>query len=288
MPTTPTAQSNSAEQYSPKEMELVNYHRNTIANKQVGQDEQGNPVTVYIATVQIPEGPNKGKFVNVPGYFDGKTHNDDGEIYAKWRNEIASGKWPTYDNVNVADQRAKQVHSVMDNEVESARQALQQQKSQQPKGAMPTPTVQTLSAPPAPVGSSTRMMEMRRGPGVGEMDPPTVSPLRQPQPQAFTPRAQAQMAMRGMPQFGTEQIQEDAYQVGKYEMATPLPGHSALAGSQASKGNLAERDYWRKENMRAEREALELPEGIPLQPKPYVQPDEDILRFRPLRPLRDY
>lgn len=28
--------------------------------------------------------------------------------------------------------------------------------------------------------------------------------------------------------------------------------------------------------------------NIPLQPKPDVQPDEDILRFRPLRPLRDY
>jgi len=224
MPTTPTAQSNSAEQYSPKEMELVNYHRNTIANKQVGQDEQGNPVTVYIATVQIPEGPNKGKFVNVPGYFDGKTHNDDGEIYAKWRNEIASGKWPTYDDVNVADQRAKQVHSVMDSEVENARQTLQQQKSQQPKVAMPTPTAQTPFAPPTPVGSSTRMMEMRRGPGVGEMEPPTVSLLRQPQPQAFTPRAQAQMAMR----------------------------------------------------------------DIPLQPKLDVQPDEDILRFKPLRPLLDY
>ena len=68
------------------------------------------------------------------------------------------------------------------------------------------------------------MMEMRRGPGVGEMEPPTVSLLRQPQPQAFTPRAQAQMAMR----------------------------------------------------------------DIPLQPKLDVQPDEDILRFKPLRPLLDY
>jgi hypothetical protein len=167
------------------------------------------------------------------------------------------------------------------------KQMLAELEAEKAGQARPAAAPQAPSAP-MPVGQSTRMMEMRRGPGVGEMDPPTVSPLRQPQPQAFTPRAQAQMAMWGMPQFGTEQIPEDAYQVGKYEMATPLPGHSALAGSQASKGNLAERDYWRKENMRAEREALELPEGIPLQPKPYVQPDEDILRFRPLRPLRDY
>jgi len=170
---------------------------------------------------------------------------------------------------------------------EDRKQMLAELEAEKAGQARPAAAPQAPSAP-MPVGQSTRMMEMRRGPSVGEMEPPTVSPLRQSQPQAFTPRAQAQMAMRGMPQFGTEQIPEDAYQLGKYEMATPLPGHSAIAGSQASKGNLAERDYWRKANMQAEREALRLPEGIPLQPQPYVQPDEDILRFRPLRPMRNY
>lgn len=99
---------------SPQEMELVKYHRDTIAKGKVGRDEQGRPVTVYISTVEIQDGPNKGKFVNVPGYYNGNIHKTDDEVYAQWKTEILAGKWPVYDQVEVADARAKEIHTIMD------------------------------------------------------------------------------------------------------------------------------------------------------------------------------
>jgi len=99
---------------SPQEMEIVNYHRNTIKSGQVGKDEQGRPVTVYSNTIQVPEGQHRGKFVTVPGYFGGKMTDDEHELWQKWGSEINSGKWPLYDNPYHADQRAKHIHGIMD------------------------------------------------------------------------------------------------------------------------------------------------------------------------------
>lgn len=96
------------------EMNIVNYHRNTVATGTQGKDEEGRPVTVFSSTIQIPEGEHKGKYVTVPGYFDGKVHTDEGEIYSKWKNTIKGGKWQVYENPQVADKRAKFLHTIMD------------------------------------------------------------------------------------------------------------------------------------------------------------------------------
>lgn len=98
---------------SPAEMGIVNYHRNTIASGQVGRDAQGRPVTVYSQTIKIP---GTQKFATVPGYFDGQMHDDENDIYDRWKDEISAGKWPSYDDPRVAGQRAKYIHGIMDSE----------------------------------------------------------------------------------------------------------------------------------------------------------------------------
>lgn len=103
---------------TPQEMAIVNYHRSTVSSGNTGRDEAGRPVTVYSTTIEIPDGPLKGKFVTVPGYFDGAVHTDDDAIYSKWRDEIAAGRWPVYANSRAADARAKYIHGIMDAEPE--------------------------------------------------------------------------------------------------------------------------------------------------------------------------
>ena len=62
---------------TPQEMEIVRYHRRTIARGETGKDAEARPVTVYSNTIEIPEGNQKGRFVTVPGYFDGKIHDNE-------------------------------------------------------------------------------------------------------------------------------------------------------------------------------------------------------------------
>ena len=102
---------------TPSEMSIVNYHRDTIKNNKVGKDKEGNPVTVYSTTIEIPG----GKFVTVPGYFGGKINTDEDKIYEHWKNEIDTGKWPIYNNSKEADDRAKYIHKIMDMEEDDAR-----------------------------------------------------------------------------------------------------------------------------------------------------------------------
>ena len=105
---------------TPEEMEIVYYHRNTIASGKVGKDPEGRPVTVYYNTIQVPAGPYKGKFVTVPGYFDGSIHDDEESLWKRWRQEISSGMWPTYNDSETADSRAKHIHGIMDIERDMA------------------------------------------------------------------------------------------------------------------------------------------------------------------------
>lgn len=110
----PIAVQEIEQELTPQEMGIVHYHRNTIASGQVGRDAEGRPVTVYSNTIEIPQGPLKGKFVTVPGYFDGAMHEDEGELWKKWGKDISQGKWPTYDDPKQADDRAKFIHGIMD------------------------------------------------------------------------------------------------------------------------------------------------------------------------------
>ena len=99
---------------TPQEMEIVNYHRNSIKTGQVGRDPEGRPVTVYSNTIQIPEGPHQGKFVTVPGWFGGKLNTDEQALWRQWGREVNAGKWPIYTDPNQADARAKHIHGIMD------------------------------------------------------------------------------------------------------------------------------------------------------------------------------
>lgn len=114
---------------TPAEMSIVNYHRNTIATGRVGTDPDGRPVTVYATGIKIMDGPYKGKFVSVPGYFDGKVHTSEGEIYRKWKDEINAGKWPMYNSGQELNKRSVEIHQIMDNE---ERQAIESRNKSMP------------------------------------------------------------------------------------------------------------------------------------------------------------
>ena len=105
---------------TPAEMNIVNYHRNTIKSGKVGTDEKGRPVTVYSTGIIIPEGPNKGKFVSVPGYVKGTTKWNEDQLYNIWKDDIQSGKWPIYNSSKELNKRSVEIHQIMDDEEQQA------------------------------------------------------------------------------------------------------------------------------------------------------------------------
>ena len=124
-----------AEMYMPRHMmtlsqaekNIVQYHRDTIKSGKVGRDSEGRPVTVYSTGIIIPEGPNKGKFVSVPGYIRDKRQvvtNED-ELYDIWKKDIQSGKFPIYDNPQQLNKRSEEIHTIMDQEEQQAKQSMQ-------------------------------------------------------------------------------------------------------------------------------------------------------------------
>ena len=98
-------------------MAIVNYHRNTIRTGQVGRDPMGRPVTVYSNTIQVPTGPYQGQYVTVPGYFNGQMTDDENALWNQWGTQVNKGIWPLYKNPKVADDRAKYIHGIMDQEM---------------------------------------------------------------------------------------------------------------------------------------------------------------------------
>lgn len=129
-------------------MEIVRYHRRTIDQGQVGRDAEGRPVTVYSNTIEIPEGPDKGQFVTVPGYFDGSTHDDEGELWKKWRPEVLQGRWPIYKDPQQADSRAKHIHGIMDIEGDGGKRGM----GMTPEEMLKDPTF--LALPPEEQGKA--------------------------------------------------------------------------------------------------------------------------------------
>lgn len=110
---------------TPAEKNIVKYHRSSIETGNVGQDENGNPVTVYTNTIQIQDGKYAGKFVNLPGWINGEIVEDENKLSSYWADEIEKGYWPVYDSGEAADKRAKEVHQIMDDEEVEARSVLQ-------------------------------------------------------------------------------------------------------------------------------------------------------------------
>jgi hypothetical protein len=93
---------------SKEEKNIVKYHHDTIKSGKVGRDAEGRPVTVYSTGIMIPEGPNKGKFVSVPGYVrdQGKIVRDEDELYKIWERDIKSGKFPVYNTPQELNKRS--------------------------------------------------------------------------------------------------------------------------------------------------------------------------------------
>ena len=116
---------------TPQEQNLVQYHRDNVTFNNVGTGPKGEPVTVYSTGVTMDSGPHKGKSVTVPGYIAGKQYEDPDLIRDYWRSDINKGKYPIYDTAEKADKRAKEIHSIMDDEVNDAKKAGRASKSQQ-------------------------------------------------------------------------------------------------------------------------------------------------------------
>jgi len=108
---------------TPQEQKIVDYHRNNIKFNNVGRDEEGNPVTVWSTGVEMESGPYKGKFASVPGYIAGKKIDDPELVKDYWRSEINKGKWPVYDSSKELNRRSKEIHSIMEDEVDEAKKA---------------------------------------------------------------------------------------------------------------------------------------------------------------------
>lgn len=123
-----------AEMYMPRHMmtlskaekSIVQYHKDTIRSGKVGRDEQGRPVTVYSTGIMIPDGPNKGKYVSVPGYVrdQGRIVRDEDELYKIWERDIKSGKFPIYNTPQELNKRSEEIHTIMDQEEQQARDAM--------------------------------------------------------------------------------------------------------------------------------------------------------------------
>jgi hypothetical protein len=97
---------------TPQELNKVLYHRANLANP--GRDPEGNPITIYATGIEIPEGPNKGKFVSVPGFVAGKVIEDEDELWNLWKKDILEGKYPIYPDAKTLNKRDAELHRIME------------------------------------------------------------------------------------------------------------------------------------------------------------------------------
>jgi hypothetical protein len=117
---------------TPAEQNIVDYHRRSIATGNVGQDKNGNPITVYSSTIYIPEGKYKGQFATVPGWVDRKLLTNEDELYKRWQNDIEAGKWPIYKTGQEGGKRAEEIHVIMDEEEAPARAVMKPRQVERP------------------------------------------------------------------------------------------------------------------------------------------------------------
>lgn len=102
---------------TPQELNKVMYHRTNLQNP--GFDAQGNPITIYATGIEIPEGPNKGKFVSVPGYVQGKVIENDDELWNIWKKDILQNKFPVYPDAATLNKRDQELHKIMELDIPS-------------------------------------------------------------------------------------------------------------------------------------------------------------------------
>lgn len=97
---------------TPAELNKVLYHRANLTNP--GLDAEGNPVTIYATGILIPEGPNKGKFVSIPGFVGGKIVEDEDQLWNIWKKDIMAGKFPIYNSPEELNKRDAELHRIME------------------------------------------------------------------------------------------------------------------------------------------------------------------------------
>ena len=105
-----------------QELNKVMYHRSNLQSP--GRDEEGNPITIYATGIQIPEGPNKGKFVSIPGYVQGKVIEDEDALWNIWKNDILNNKFPVYTTSQELNKRDKELHQIMEMDMQAIPQAV--------------------------------------------------------------------------------------------------------------------------------------------------------------------
>ncbi len=100
---------------SPQEINKVLYHRQNLANPFM---QDGNPVTIYATGIQIPTGKDKGKYVSVPGYVNGRLVDNEEELWKIWKKDIQANKWPIYGSAKELNERDKWLHQIMDRDIQ--------------------------------------------------------------------------------------------------------------------------------------------------------------------------
>ena len=107
---------------TPAEMNKVLYHRANLSNP--GFDAQGNPITIYATGIKIPEGPNKGQYVSVPGFVNGKVVENDDELWNIWKKDILKGNYPIYPDAKTLNQRDQELHKIMELDIQAIPQEI--------------------------------------------------------------------------------------------------------------------------------------------------------------------
>lgn len=103
---------------SPQEINVIKYHRKNLGFGAKADD--GRPMTAFMLAPVILEGPNKGKFVSVPGFVPGYNNNkpmSEDQAREYWMPEINKGYWPIYDDEVIVNQRSMDIHTIMDADI---------------------------------------------------------------------------------------------------------------------------------------------------------------------------
>jgi len=106
---------------TPQEINKVIYHRQNLVSPLM---QDGVPVTIYATGIQIPTGKNKGKFVSVPGYVNGKIVDDEKELWNIWKQDIQANKWPIYNSSKELNNRDRWLHQIMEKDMQQEEENL--------------------------------------------------------------------------------------------------------------------------------------------------------------------
>ena len=103
---------------TPQERGVVKYQR---GNLRLGATHNGKPMTALTVGPRIMSGTHKGKYASVPSFVPGHNNNKpmtEGQALRYWQKDIEAGRWPIYNSGEELDARSKEIHTIMDVDVE--------------------------------------------------------------------------------------------------------------------------------------------------------------------------